>query len=56
MNKITKENMIRWGKMALIMPIVLVWDTTFWLVTFLQKNMEKFDEWGGKLIEEFIDG
>lgn len=47
--------MKRYLKIALMCPIVLIWDVYFFLVKKLYEGSKVIDEAGGKLIENFID-
>ena len=49
-----KEEMIRWGKIALVAPVALVWDVTFWCITKLYKGASWVDVVVGEKIEDFL--
>ena len=48
-------NWKRIAKMAMAMPVVIVWDVTFFLVDKLHKGMSWIDEVGGNKIERWIE-
>jgi len=47
--------MKRYLKIAIIIPVVFVWDVYFFLIEKLYRGSKIVDEEGGKLIEDFID-
>lgn len=49
------EKLIRWIKIILLTPIVLIWDATYFVIEKLYKGATWIDENGGKLIEDFIE-
>lgn len=52
---ITKKEMIRWSKVALVAPFALVWDITFWCIGKLYKGASWVDVVVGEKIEKFLD-
>lgn len=51
---IRKEELIRWSKIALVAPVALVWDVTFWSITQLHKGASWVDLVVGEKIEDFL--
>jgi hypothetical protein len=51
---IGKEELIQWTKIALVAPIALVWDITFWCITKLHKGASWVDLVVGEKIDEFL--
>lgn len=47
--------MKRYLKIALICPVVLIWDIYFYLIEKLYAGSKILDEKGGELIENFIE-
>lgn len=52
---ISKEELIRWSKIALVAPIALVWDITFWCIGKLYKGASWVDLVVGEQIEKFLN-
>mgnify|MGYP000090529866 FL=1 len=42
-------------KVALVFPVVVVWDISFFVVSKLYEGMSFVDEKGGKIIENFLE-
>lgn len=42
-------------KVALVFPVVVVWDISFFVVSKLYEGMSFVDEKGGKIIEKFLE-
>jgi hypothetical protein len=51
-----KQEALRWGKIVLIAPIVILWDVTYYIIDKVYLGATWIDENGGKLIEDFVDG
>lgn len=47
--------MKRYLKIALLSPIILIWDIYYFFIEKLYQGSKFIDEEGGKLIEDFID-
>jgi hypothetical protein len=47
--------MKRYLKIALLSPIILIWDIYYFFIEKLYRGSKIIDEEGGKLIEDFID-
>jgi len=52
---ISKEELIRWGKITLITPIALLWDSTFWCITKLYKGASWVDLVIGEKVDKFVN-
>lgn len=50
-----KESIIRWGKVVMVLPIVLVWDTTYFIISNIYKGATWIDENGGEFLDNFIE-
>ena len=50
-----KEELIRWGKIALVAPVALIWDTTFWCITKLYKGASWIDLAVGEKIDAWLN-
>ena len=49
------EKLVKWGKVVLIFPIVLVWDITYYIVKKVYQGATWIDDNGGNLIEKFVE-
>ena len=47
--------MKRWMKIALISPLVVVWDILFTIVSKIHHYMSAIDEAGGAIIDNFLE-
>lgn len=50
----TRNDVIKWAKIILILPIVLVWDVFYWTLTMLHKGATWIDENGAVKLEKFV--
>ena len=47
--------MKRWLKVAMLAPIIVVWDVTFFIVDKLHQGMVWIDREGGLIIDDFLE-
>ena len=45
----------RWAKIALIVPVVLIWDGLFWILTQIYKGASYIDTVGGDKLDKFLE-
>jgi len=50
-----KQKLIRWIKIILLTPIVLIWDVIYFVIEKLYKGATWIDKNGGNLIEDIIE-
>jgi hypothetical protein len=50
-----KESIYRWGKVVLVLPIVLIWDATYFIISNIYKGATWIDKNGGNYLDSFIE-
>ena len=50
------KTVLRWTKVVLLSPIVVVWDALYFVISKVYKGATWIDQKGGNVIDNFIEG
>lgn len=50
------KSVLRWTKVALLSPVVVVWDALYFVISKVYEGATWIDKKGGNVIDNFIEG